>query len=92
MARKRERELYQQLIDSKFSFVARGTRHIDEVYDSVSVKYPHLCDNTYYCSVNCKHGNDQPEWKHTVRNAMQTLKSPVGPVRFTGRRKYWEFS
>ena len=91
MARGKEHKLYQELIASKFSFVVRGTRHIDEIYDSVSTKYPHLCDNTYYCSENCKAGNDQPEWKHTVRNAMQKLKNAIGRLRFTGKRGFWEF-
>ncbi len=91
MARQKEHVLYQELIDSKFSFVERGTRSIAEIYDSVSMKFPVLCDNTYYCSENCKAGNNQPEWMHTVRNALQRLKNQNGPVSFTGRRGYWEF-
>ena len=91
MARQKEHELYQILIDSNFSFVVRGTRYIDEIYHSVSAKYHYLCDNNYYCSENCNAGNNQPEWKHTVRNALQRLKSPMGQVSFTGKRGYWMF-
>jgi len=91
MARPEEHKLYRELIDSRFSFVTRGTRHIDEIYTSVSSKYPDLCDNDYYCSENCTAGNNQPEWNHTVRNALQRLKSPMGPVSFTGKKGYWEF-
>ena len=92
MARHIEHKLYQALIDSKFSFVEKGTRSIEDVYGSVFAKYPDLCDNSYYCSENCKSGNDQPEWKHTVRNAMQRLKRLNDHVSFTGRKGYWEFS
>lgn len=91
MARQIEQKLYQNLIDSKFVFVVCGTCSIEEIYNSVMTQFPDLCDNTYYCLEHCKAGNDQPEWKHTVRNALQTLKNPKGHIRFTGRRGYWEF-
>ncbi len=91
MAREKEKKLYQELMDSKFSFIARGTHHIDEIYKCVSSEYPSLCDNGYFCSENCVAGNDQPEWNHTVRNVLQKQKSPLGPIVFTGRRGYWTF-
>lgn len=91
MARRTEQKLYQALIDSEFSFVMRGERSIEEVYSSVFAEHPHLCDNTYYCSENCKSGNDQPEWKHTVRNALQGMKRLKRHISFTGQRGYWEF-
>lgn len=91
MARDIEQSLYQNLINTSFSFVARGVQSIGDIYNYVSNEYPDLCDNTYYCNVNCKSGNDQPEWNHTVRNALQKLKKQNQNVRFTGRRGYWEF-
>ncbi len=91
MSRSKEHKLYKNIIDSEFSFVAKGTRSIEEIYSLVSRKFPDLCDNTYYCSENCKSGNNQPEWKHTVRNVLQRLKSANGNVNFTGQRGYWIF-
>lgn len=91
MARKLERDLYEALIDSRFSFLGSGERHIEEIYRSVEATLPTLCDNGYYCSENCNAGNNQPEWKHTVRNALQRLKTQTENVRFTGRRGFWKF-
>jgi hypothetical protein len=91
MARSLERDLYQALIDSRFCFLGSGERHIDDIYQSVRVKFPALCDDTFYCSENCESGNDQPEWKHTVRNALQRLKTLTAQVRFTGKRGFWRF-
>lgn len=92
MARAIERELYLSLINSNFSFMSRGRHHIQDIYDAVKNEYRNQCDDTYYCSENCSSGNDQPEWCHTVRNALQRLKSQTGYITFTGQRGYWEFS
>lgn len=91
MARNLEKDLYIALIDSKFSFVESGERHINDIYRSVESTFPDLCDNTFYCCENCRSGNNQPEWKHTVRNALQRLKSQPGKVTFTGKKYYWKF-
>jgi hypothetical protein len=91
MARPKESDLYQELMTSKFSFIARGIRTIIEIYDAVKVKYPALCDDMFYCSENCRSGNDQPEWNHTVRNALQYLKSKDGSITYTGQRGFWKF-
>lgn len=91
MARREESELYQKLITSKFSFLPRGTRTIEEIYNAVKQQFSELCDDSYYCSENCRSGNDQPEWKHTVRNALQYLKSKNGSIIYTGRRGFWKF-
>lgn len=91
MARPAESELYQKLIASIFSFLSRGTRTIDEIYNAAKEQYPALCDDSYYCSENCRAGNDQPEWKHTVRNALQHLKSKTDTITYTGRRGFWKF-
>jgi len=91
MARDIEHALYQRLMNTKFSFIERGIQSIEYIYSSVSNEYPDLCDNTYYCYENCKNGNNQPEWNHTVRNALQSLKNHDDHVRYTGRKGYWEF-
>lgn len=89
MARRKERDLSQALRDARFAFIPRGERHIDEIYRTVQANYPSLCDDSYYCSENCSSGNEQPEWKHTVRNALQSMKRTG--IRFTGKRGYWLF-
>lgn len=91
MARSKEIDLYQKLMTCKFSFVTDGTRTIVEIYNAVEVQYPALCDDMYYCSENCRSGNDQPEWKHTVRNALQYLKSKDGAITYTGQKGFWRF-
>lgn len=91
MARQTERDLYQNLITLEFSFISQGTKAIDEIYRAVKSKYPALCDDHYYCSENCRSGNAQPEWNHTVRNALQYLKNRGVAVKYTGRRGFWIF-
>lgn len=91
MARHKEREPYSALIDSKFTFMGKGERTIENIYAAVMTNFPKLCDNSYFCYENCKSGNDQPEWKHTVRNALQRLKSKSGHIFFTGKRGLWKF-
>ena len=91
MARQKEQDLYHALIDSGFSFMAQGKHTIEDIYTNVITNFPNLCDNNYYCNENCKSGNNQPEWKHTVRNALQRLKSISNHVFFTGKRGLWEF-
>ncbi len=92
MARTIESNLYQTLIDTQFSFVERGERSIIEIYDAVKAQLPHLCDDEYFCSVNCKQGNKQPEWNHIVRSALQRLKSAGGCIDNPGNRGFWLFS
>ena len=65
--------------------------HIDDIYKAVKSTFPEFCDDSFSCSENCTAGNDQPEWKHTVRNSMQSLKSQRGNIQFTGKRGYWRF-
>jgi hypothetical protein len=91
MARQIESDLYQALIRTEFDFVSRGTRDIEEIYSAVKATFRGLCDDSYFCSENCRSGNNQPEWKHIVRNAMQKLKKGSEAIRFTGRKGYWEF-
>jgi len=91
MARQQESTLYEKLVNSQFLFMKKGTHTIDEIYCAVKLHYTNLCDDSYYCSENCKEGNAQPEWKHVVRNALQRLKKNNGPIRYTGRRGYWDF-
>lgn len=91
MARPKEMDLYQKLITSKFSFISRGPKHINEIYNAVKAQYPSLCDDKYYCSDHCRSGNNQPEWNHTVRNALQYLKSKDRTITYTGQRGFWRF-
>jgi hypothetical protein len=83
------KELYQLLLESEMSFIGSGEKNIKEIYKSVQEKYPLQCEDIYLCSHHCKSGNDQPEWKHIVRNALQVLKKN-GKVTSTAWG-YWMF-
>ncbi|MBP7507440.1 MAG: hypothetical protein KA807_06455 [Prolixibacteraceae bacterium] len=92
MARPIESQLYRELVDSCFNFIERGTREINEIYDSVQHRFPTLCDNEYPCLHYINRGIHQAEWKHRVRNALQRCKRIGDNVNFSGRRGYWTFS
>ena len=86
-----ESNLYQALMASQFSFMGKARSSIREIYDGVKTQYPHLCDDTYLCSQNCRSGHNQPEWRHTVRRALNYLRNITdNPVRHSGGRGHWE--
>ena len=91
MARPLESQLYQELTISEFSFMERGIRNIKEIYNSVKTRFPELCDDRYLCSENCRTTRKQPEWNHTVRSALQQLKSDNGKIIKNGKIGEWEF-
>ena len=91
MARPIEQELYRSVIESQLDFIERDVIHIEEIYDVVKAHFHDLCDDDYMCSEHCSHGNNQPEWNHTVRGAMQQLKK-AGIIRRFGIPKFWEFT
>lgn len=91
MARPIESQLYQELIGSCFNFIERGTREINEIYDSVQHRFPELCDDKYPCSHYQSIGLHQAEWKHAVRRALNRCKSICDDVSFSGRRGSWLF-
>jgi hypothetical protein len=92
MARPIESQLYRELVDSCFNFIARGTNEINEIYDSVQHRFPNLCDDEFPCIHRKQEGSHQSEWKHRVRGALQACKKKNCNVSFSGRRGYWIFS
>lgn len=91
MAKPELQKLYQQLATSGFRFVERGERGLEEVYHAVKAQFPDLCDDSFLCRENCTHGSHQAEWRHTVRRALQHLKSDTGSVRHGSRPAHWVF-
>lgn len=89
MARPEIGDLYQQLLRTRFEFVGVGERHIHNVYRAIKARFPSLCDDSYLCADNCSQGHNQPEWQHTVRKALDRLKS--GHVSKSDRRGFWIF-
>jgi hypothetical protein len=87
MARAIEQDLYNALITSEFDFMVRDVIHIDEIYDTVQMHYHDFCDDDYLCP----HGVNQPEWKHTVRTALNSLSITTDTIRNFGIRGFWEF-
>jgi len=90
MSRPKESQLYRELIDSRFRFIERGTREINEIYDSVKREYSDLCDDEYKCDHYKSAGLNQPECKHVVRNALQHCKND--DIAFSVNMGYWIFS
>lgn len=90
MAKKPElEELYRCLIDSRFSFSGRGKRELSDIYSAVKRQFPRLCDDNYRCADNCTSGHpEQPEWKHTTRNALNRLRK-LGHLRRDDQRGAW---
>lgn len=91
MARTDITKLYKRLTSTRFDFVPRGEHTLDNVYRLVKVKYPHYCDDNYLCSMNCQSIHNQPEWKHTVRSALNNLKVAMGAVSRGTLRGHWRF-
>ncbi len=91
MARPDITKLYKRLITTQFDFVPRGEHTLDNVYRLVTSKYPRFCDDDYLCSENCSSIHQQPEWKHTVRNALNNLKVAFGVVFRGSHRGHWKF-
>jgi putative restriction endonuclease len=65
--------LRRHLIETEFRCVPPGAQDTSDVYEHVRSAYPELCDDDYLCKDAHDGGTDQPEWKHTVRNAQQEL-------------------
>lgn len=66
--------------------VPDGIHHIDAIYGFVEEYHKDLIDEDEVCTTGW---NDSPEWKHKVRNALQTLKGK-GRVHKTGLEKgFW---
>lgn len=66
-----------------------GEFTLEEIYRAVKQKRPDLCDDTYLCSTNCKHGHNHPEWMHRVRAALYEIKQKPGSRIKNARRKHW---
>lgn len=91
MARADISKLYKRLVSTQFDFVPRGEQALENIYRLVKAKYPRFCDDAYLCSENCLSIHQQPEWKHTVRSALNNLKIAYGVVRKGGYRGHWKF-
>lgn len=92
MAKADTKKLYQNLIDTRLSFVSKGRHHITEIYKCIRFRYPDLCDDNYLCSENCKSGVRQPEWKHIVRGALDALKDKLQRIKKDSQRGFWIFT
>ena len=92
MARPLEQKLYRELKDSGLSFIDRGIRSTEEIYETVRKRFPHLCDDEHFCDHYGERTSHQPEWKHITRSVLNGLKSTNGPVKYTGNRGFWLFN
>lgn len=94
MARIDLQELHRELISNKFSFLPRGEHQLKSIYIYMGVKseYPRLCDDDFLCIDNCSSGNNEPEWHHRVRGALDELKKISKSVEKVPERGYWRFT
>lgn len=67
-------QLYQRLVDSEFECVPAGAYKNEEIYEIVEATYPGLCDDSILCEDVCSNGSHEPEWKHRVRAARQSIQ------------------
>ena len=74
MARQDVQDLYQHLMHEKFRFLGPGEHELEDIYSAVKSRYPQLCDDAYLCRDSSSSGDDQPEWKHTVRKSLDALE------------------
>ena len=81
-----EMTLQRKLTETNMKCVPDGVHHIDDIYKYVEENHSSLIDYNSVCTTGW---NDTLEWKHKVRNALQTLKGK-GRVHKTGlERGYW---
>jgi len=92
MARSDLKELYKELISNEFSFLPRGENILIYIYKKVQLQYPQLCDDNFFCIDNCTNGNNEPEWHHAVRRALDRLKRISKSVEKLQKRGYWKFT
>lgn len=92
MARPIESQLYRELVESRFNFIGRGPRKINEIYESVQHRFPGLCDDDSPCLHMRNDAMPQPEWKHAVRRALNACKNRGDDLDFGGRRGLWIFT
>jgi hypothetical protein len=74
MARADLHSLYDRLMSDRFRFMARGEHSIGDLHREVKSRYREFCDDSYLCRDNCSRGHKQPEWQHTVRRSLSSLK------------------
>lgn len=91
MAREDLKELYAALKESDFVFMPRGTHQVDLIYSEVKARFRNLCDDDYLCAENCSSGHPQPEWQHTVRKALDSLKRKSTSVSKGAKKGLWIF-
>jgi hypothetical protein len=84
-----EKELYKTLKENELDFIPRGIYHLEDIYDFIKNEYPHRCDDNYLCIQHCRGGKNAPEWKHTVRSFLETLKKTDKILKLP-ERFFWE--
>jgi hypothetical protein len=88
VARGELKQLYAVLIDTRFGFMGHDEHELAAIYSSVKRRYGELCNDSYLCCENCRSGNRNPEWHHTVRSALNSLRK-LGHVSRGHRRSFW---
>lgn len=72
------RQLYRELMQTRFAFMPTGEYTLRQVYAAVRVRYEEWCDDAFLCNTICTQGKNQPEWWHAVRRALTQLPKMFG--------------
>ncbi len=90
MAREDIKQLYAELVESRFGFMPTGSHELKDIYQFVNSRFSALCDSNFLCIENCSNGNNSPEWQHAIRKALGKLKDD-GVVSGGDDRGVWVF-
>lgn len=92
MRRQTEQQFSSELTISEFSFLPRGSVHLNEIYRLTKEQFPHFCDDRYLCSEHCQSNVNQPEWKHVLRGTLNHLKNKNIGITKGAERGIWIFN
>ncbi len=84
-----EKKLIETLKENELDFILRGIYPIQDIYEHIKNRYPHLCEDDYLCNQHCANGVKQPEWKHTVRSFLSSYNRN-NKIQKIPERGVWE--
>ncbi len=82
-------KLSKIMLETNMGCMGTGIYSMQEVYEKVKKNYPELCNEQYLCIDNCKSGGKDPEYHHTIRGNMQTMKKRGRVIKSS--KGSWEF-
>jgi hypothetical protein len=85
-----EKALSAELRDDQLRFMnIHGVVALSDIYQAVKGRYGRFCDDSYHCP-HFGRVSTQPEWQHTVRSVLNSLKKN-GIITKSVQRTKWIF-